>query len=119
LLGFDAHAQLSLADDLLMAAVATEDPTQRDALWAEHDLVALRASRLAPWLPAGPMMLARGLALRQQWAAALPAYHEAVKRSCCSRRLHEERLGVARVLGQLDVAAQDEAWLRAQHFPVP
>jgi hypothetical protein len=121
LLGFDARAQLALAADLTLAASVEPDATRAAALWAEHDQVAMRASSSAPLLPFGPMVLGRSLLRRGEFQRALPILHEAVARSCCSVRLHEERLQLARALGDTATAAADEAWLTSQgvKFPPP
>ena len=63
--------------------------------------------------PAGPMMQARARAARGDLDGALPAYTEAVRRSCCSKRLRQERLIIARARGRTDLVEQDEAWLSA------
>ncbi|MBI5494091.1 MAG: O-antigen ligase family protein [Deltaproteobacteria bacterium] len=118
LLSYDARAQLTLAEEILLSIQRTQDPDEQAALWREHDEAAIRAARLAPWLPAGPMVLARGRFARGALPQALEAYDEAVARACCSRRLHEERRVLAQRLGAADVVEQEERWLRDHLLPV-
>jgi hypothetical protein len=117
LLFHDARAQLALAEDVVVVAVGKGPPVD-PLLLAQHDQAARDASSLAPWLPAGPMVLGRSLAARGDLPAALPWLTEATRRSCCSRRLREERRAVARALGDQDTADQDTAWLlETSHAP--
>lgn len=120
LLSFDAHAWLAVAQDAqALAHLQAERGEDATAAWALHDQCATRAAALAPQLPMGPMMLARGHLERGQLEQALPAFHAAVARSCCSRRLHLERRITAAALGDQATVAQDEAWLREVGAPVP
>ncbi len=120
LLSFDAHAQLAVAQDAAAwARVLTSRGGDPAPAWALADAAAQRAASLAPLLPAGPMMLARGHLERGNLAAALPALNAAVARSCCSRRLRQERLLTARALGDAATVAVDQAWLNAVGAPVP
>ncbi len=120
LLSFDAHAQLAVAQDAAgWARGLTARGQDAAPAWAVFDAAAQRTAVLAPLLPAGPMMLARGQLERGNLAAALLAQNVAVARSCCSRRLRQERLWTARALGDAATVALDEAWLTAVGAPVP
>ncbi|MEW5853434.1 MAG: O-antigen ligase family protein [Myxococcota bacterium] len=117
LLRFDARAQVALAQDL--ALVARREAQQGNSparLISEYEETALRATELAPMLPAGPMLLARFRMERGEHLPAMTAYDIAIERSCCSTMLRRERMALARALGQTEKATQDEAWLK-QHAP--
>lgn len=121
LLPFDARAHLGVSEDLWLYANAQQqahaDAQMVEAVWQQVERQGMQAAVRAPWLPGGPMILARSRLARGLYPQALEAYALAVNRACCSHKLHQERLALARSLGRADLVAQDEAWLAAHGPP--